>query len=149
MHKYGGLYYLKGAKMDKSVYCFCIGPEGTLIMNYLMELAVAGNDYAKLANSTTFMPLVVELIAEGEISLCHYGKMNGDLMRDPEVVFSIKNDKFYPNYFRNDYMGIEQFVWRGEANAVELQYDLVEFAEMWLKNIVDQQELEISCSVEE
>ncbi len=40
------------------------------------------------------MPLSIEAIgtsADGNrlISLCHYGEQNGDLMRDPEMVFEL------------------------------------------------------------
>src|ERR1051326_5919230 len=51
------------------------------------------------------------------ISVAHYGKQNGDLMRDPEMLFETQGFgqeiNLKPYYFRNDYAGVEQYsVWR-------------------------------------
>jgi hypothetical protein len=47
------------------------------------------------------------------ISVAHYGEQNGDLMRDPEIVFEIERHgeeiKMTPTYWRNDYVGTEEF----------------------------------------
>lgn len=66
-----------------------------------------------------FMPLSVENIGIGPrglpaLSVAHYGECNGDLMRDPEMCFEMDTDgqtvrEFHPFYFRNDYVGLEQF----------------------------------------
>jgi hypothetical protein len=73
-------------------------------------------DHKKLENKP-FMPLSIEIVDtygrdEGlKISLCHYGEQNGDLMRDPEIclIKSSSDGNYYPYYYRNDYMGVEQF----------------------------------------
>jgi hypothetical protein len=100
-----------------------------------------------------YMPLSVEEIgSSGDghrlVSLCHYGEQNGDLMRDPDIVFM-----FYslpdgavaePVSFRNDYLGISQEVYRydeaGRRTHVlpTLKQDLTEFAESWFANLKDQ-----------
>ena len=51
-----------------------------------------GNETAVRLTANGYMPLSVEHIgqsAEGNrlIAICHYGEQNGDLMRDPEMVF--------------------------------------------------------------
>lgn len=81
-----------------------------------------------------YMPLSVENLSElynqpGTWSLCHYGKMNGDLMRDPEMVFIRDDQGLRPIYFRNDYMGYE------DSTPNTGMYD---FARIWLKNIKEQ-----------
>jgi hypothetical protein len=53
-----------------------------------------GNETAVRLTVKGYMPLSVEVIgqsAEGNrlIAICHYGEQNGDLMRDPEMVFEI------------------------------------------------------------
>ena len=72
--------------------------------------------YLKIENSP-YMALVIEATDSGPsglpaISVAHYGEQNGDLMRDPEMCFELASeegsqlDQFY---FRNDYMGVEQW----------------------------------------
>src|SRR5262249_17773039 len=82
------------------------------------------NNYIRL-ESRGFMPLVIEYVGTGPrglpaISVAHYGEQNGDLMRDPEIVFEVGNVAFGvfawgPISFRNDYMGLVQ---EGELGAV-------------------------------
>jgi hypothetical protein len=80
------------------------------------------------------------------ISVCHYGELNGDLMRDPEIVYFIKDKQFYPVYFRNDYVGVEQFVYRhtedGTIEDLYINQELVGFTALWIKNMVEQGFLE-------
>jgi hypothetical protein len=100
-----------------------------------------------------YMPLAVEEIYpsdEGrrQISLAHYGEQNGDPMRDPEIVFElhVAGDDVYaePVYFRNDYAGVENFVYttREERPGVtvrlvspRLKNELKSFAHIWFRNL--------------
>ncbi|MEI8247411.1 MAG: hypothetical protein WCI51_16380 [Lentisphaerota bacterium] len=75
-------------------------------------------------------------------SLAHYGEQNGDLMADPEMTFGENEHEFYPLSFRNDYVGAYQNVIDEKMN-IKLQHSLVEFAAIWLENVVDQQKLNI------
>jgi hypothetical protein len=47
------------------------------------------------------------------ISVAHYGEQNGDLMRDPEMIFEAEETgdelNLVPFYWRNDYVGVEQY----------------------------------------
>ena len=79
------------------------------------------NDTAVRITAEGFMPLSVEHIgqsAEGNrlIAICHYGEQNGDLMRDPEMVFELfthdERSGAEPLSFRNDYLGVLQEVYR-------------------------------------
>ena len=53
------------------------------------KLAKEAGDYFYLkAIVAGYMPLVIEALGNGEVSVAHYYEQNGDLMRDPEYVFS-------------------------------------------------------------
>ena len=112
-----------------------------------------GTDTAVRIRVDGYMPLSIESIgtsADGNrfISLCHYGEQNGDLMRDPEMVFELfthgEVSAAEPLSFRNDYMGLFQEVYRyddtGKKTHVKsrLQAELKSFARTWFKNLKDQ-----------
>ena len=66
-----------------------------------------------------WMPLDIEdILTSGPnglptLSVAHYGKQNGDAMRDPEMLFEVRREgvEFIldPYYWRNDYLGIERY----------------------------------------
>ena len=100
-----------------------------------------------------YMPLSVEEIgSSGDgyrlVSLCHYGEQNGDLMRDPDIVFLFHNlpdgVAAEPVSFRNDYLGIVQEVYRYDETGrrthmvPSLKQELKEFAESWFATLKDQ-----------
>lgn len=98
-----------------------------------------------------YMPVYIEIIDRNEkythISLAHYGEQNGDAMRDPEMRFALhkESQQFIPYYYRNDYMGMEQYSVRWADEGVllnhRLQADHTTFANQWLRNIATQQHL--------
>ena len=100
-----------------------------------------------------YMPLSVEEIGiDGEghrlVSLCHYGEQNGDLMRDPDLVFMCQDTPHgfiaEPVSFRNDYVGLDQEVYRYDESGTrthldtKLKRDLKEFALIWFTNLNEQ-----------
>ncbi|MDF0668773.1 MAG: hypothetical protein P0119_22200 [Nitrospira sp.] len=100
-----------------------------------------------------FMPLSVEKIGSSEdghrfVSLCQYSEQNGDLMRDPDLVFMVTDlpdgAAAEPVSFRNDYLGIFQEVYRydevGRRTHVlpSLKQDLQEFGRAWFATLRDQ-----------
>ena len=97
----------------------------------------------------TYMPVHIEIIEKTDkydhISLAHYGQQNGDAMRDPEMLFALHKEtrQFIPYYYRNDYMGVEQYSvkWTDEGILLNrrLQADHTTFANQWLRNIAAQQ----------
>lgn len=127
-------------------------------MNSYQEFAkyldqLLGGVHAVRIAVSGYMPLLVEEIgSSGDgyrlVSLCHYGEQNGDLMRDPDIVFLFHNGPdgpaAEPVSFRNDYLGIVQEVYRydeaGRRTHVlpTLKQDLTEFAESWFANLKDQ-----------
>lgn len=105
---------------------------------------------ARFDRTEGYMALSVEWIGshgKGEIfSLAHYFEQNGDLMADPEMEFIRAADgKFYPISYRLDAVG----VWwvSVELNGMEtkvktkLQAEQADFANGWLANIADQQDI--------
>jgi hypothetical protein len=108
--------------------------------------------YLKIEN-LPYMALVIEAVPEPgplgapAISVAHYGKQNGDLMRDPEMCFELSKPPLCARelsayYYRNDYMGVEQFSRYREGNNYVLVPDLYKqhqgFAELWDRNLRDQ-----------
>ena len=75
--------------------------------------------YLRIENPP-YMALVIEATPEPGplgspgISVAHYGEQNGDLMRDPEMCFELTKvplsaPSLVAYYWRNDYLGIEQY----------------------------------------
>ena len=129
--------------------------EATEIFKNLISLANKNEGHIKIQNDDSFMPVIVERLDEIDFggqravnySIAHYGKLNGDLMADPEVTFIFLPgiDKVYPSSFTNHYAGAyrECLFLDGEKwkiNAKE-QADQAFFAEQWMNNIKDQQKL--------
>ncbi len=127
-------------------------------MNHYQEFAqyldhLLGGVQAVRITVSGLMPLSVEKIgssADGHrlVSLCQYGEQNGDLMRDPDLVFMVTDlpdgAAAEPVSYRNDYLGIVQEVYRcdeaGRRTHVvpSLKEDLKEFAQTWFANLKDQ-----------
>ena len=113
-------------------------------------------NYIRIENEP-YMSLTIEDLPKDAndnylISVCHYGKQNGDAMRDPEMVFRIVKitekkfnrklskievsevEKWFPVYFRNDYMNVEQDV----IEKPNLVLKLGDFPRIWNTNIRQQ-----------
>jgi hypothetical protein len=112
-----------------------------------------GNARAVRITVPSYMPLSIEdigLSPDGHrlVSLCHYGEQNGDLMRDPDLVFMFTDlpdgAAAEPVSYRNDYLGIVQDVYRhheaGRRTHVvpSLKQELQEFARAWFATLRDQ-----------
>ena len=81
------------------------------------------------------------------VSVAHYGEQNSDLMRDPEMLFEVVDSSgsvnFRPFYFRNDYVGVEQWSRdRGESGTPicnpRLTRELEAVAPIWDRNLKEQ-----------
>lgn len=98
------------------------------------------------------MPVHIEIVRctdkYNSISLAHYGEQNGDAMRDPEMKILVMFDtqQFIPYYFRNDYCGVEEYSFIPTVEGAKyfnpaLQVQHAQFANQWLRNIAEQQEI--------
>jgi hypothetical protein len=116
-------------------------------------LHLLGGNAALRITSDGYMPLSIEDIGHSpdglrQIAICHYGTQNGDLMRDPEMVFTLRDiDDFTiaePISFQNDYMGLYQEVYRynGEGKRThidpKLKRELISFSLTWFRNLKHQ-----------
>ncbi len=105
--------------------------------------------YLKIENPP-FMALLIEAtpgpgpLNLPAISIAHYGEQNGDLMRDPEMCFELAKPPLCSLglssfYFRNDYLGVEQYSrYRDGGNYVfhpGLYEQHEQFARQWDKNL--------------
>lgn len=132
-----------------------LNKQSTATFNKLVELAKANDGHVKIDNTNGFfMPVCVEIIEESEnlvkVSVAHYYEQNGDLMADPEMCFAVRNDKLgcmvIPYYSKQDGLGIEResVVFDGaefKGIRLKMQADHTSFANMWMKNIKNQQKI--------
>jgi hypothetical protein len=128
-----------------------LSPQATAVMDTLTE-GMTVSDHKKIDNTEgTFMALHVECIGEcnlGHIfSLAHYYEQHGHLMRDPEMLFIQAEDGgYYPAEIWQDPVnshGVGVQIENGSAVSIDEteQADMTVFAEVWLKNIWQQQQL--------
>lgn len=114
-------------------------------------LTLLGADTAVRLRVDGYMPLSIEAIGTSTdgnrlISICHYGEQNGDLMRDPEMVFEVHSatSAAEPLSFQNDYMGLLQEVYRYDESGkkthvnTRLKAELKAFARTWFRNLREQ-----------
>jgi hypothetical protein len=95
-----------------------------------------------------FKRLVVERVGRGPrggelVSVAHYGEMNGDLMRDPEIVFEVAAGSWHPVSIQMDYTGsYREAVSVGEDGEVyvrpALVSDIAAFDRVWVRNLKHQ-----------
>lgn len=109
-----------------------------------LDAADAHGGHARFT-SGELMPLVVEnlgyTVHGGQVySVTHYGELNGDLMRDPDLTLSVNHASgtVDPLIFQNDYMGrYEEVYITNEAGQERyrpyLRTDLDGFLWQWLK----------------
>jgi hypothetical protein len=122
----------------------CLNKRATAIFNKLIDGLTKVGDHKKISNNPSFMAVCVEMIGHSQVSIAHYYEQNGDLMRDPDVVFYIGiAGEVYPISFRQDGLGIDQ-----EAAYIEdgkwlvktkMQADITKFCNQWMVGIKEQQ----------
>jgi hypothetical protein len=128
-----------------------LNERATTIFRKLTEGLKKVGDHQQWNNDSSFMAACVEIIGKTGlgplVSIAHYYLQNGDMMRDPDVVFVIGVDQeVYPISYRQDGMGIYQ-----EAAIIEdgkwrvrpkMQADIAKFCDdTWFPNLNEQQQL--------
>lgn len=137
-----------------------INQRAETVLKLLIDGLDKPGDAKTVQTSTAYMAVAVECIAPRQYSVAHYGEQNGDLMRDPEMIFwHGPDDRFYPIYFRNDYAGFEResitfdYDDRGVARPTGVhpraQRADAMFAGNWMRNIATQQRLHPATLVTE
>ena len=104
--------------------------------------------YLRIENPP-YMVLVIEAVDNSgpsgmpALSVAHYGEQNGDLMRDPEMMFELAaGPQLNPFYWRDDYSGIEQWSRYMDDGLyrfhTELHKQHEQFAKLWDSNLRQQ-----------
>jgi hypothetical protein len=118
--------------------------------------AMDGKDHLKLDNSNSvFMPIIIERLHElpdplnghkvTVYSLSHYYEQNGDLVPDPDMTFAVTDEVIIPLTYQNTYRYDEAIQIQPSPDPWLVKHhlynSLISFANMWLKNIKEQQNL--------
>jgi hypothetical protein len=119
-----------------------------------------GSFYIKLVHpSKSMMPLVIEYVGEGPeglpmVSVSHFYMQNGDVMRDPEMVFLVDarwspNWKFTPMMYQQDGLGIyQEIIFKGEDGKWKVRNgmaaDAKSFMKLWNRNLKEQGYLDVA-----
>ncbi len=84
-----------------------------------------------------FMDLNIEIIDDNRYAMSHNYELNGDLMADPDVEFTVDKDNrlLYPKSYQQDNL---QFYQRVDKDPVAA-HQLNEFMDEWLNNIQENQ----------
>lgn len=116
-------------------------------------LQLLGSDTETRITSEGFILLSIEDIGHSpdglwQIAISHTGVQNGDLMRDPEMVFTLQEiggiTVAEPVSSRNDYMGIlqEVYTYNGEGRRTHvnprLKCELSSLTSIWFRNLKHQ-----------
>ena len=83
-----------------------------------------------------YMDLNIEIIGDDRLAMSHNYVLNGDVMADPDVEFTVdkKNRMLYPQTYQQDSLQYFERVDGDSARARELNH----FMHEWLTNVVDQ-----------
>ena len=127
-----------------------INQKARQVMDTLTGFIHGANDHKQIDNAKgTFMAVHVEYVTNcslGQIfSIAHYYEQNGNMMRDPDIEFIKGGDgEYYPISFWQDapLKRDDSVEWEdGEITRInpKMQAALVSFANIWMKNIKEQQ----------
>lgn len=97
------------------------------IQNPVEDMEIGDHYKISADNTHADMDLAIEKIRANEISVAHYRKQYGDLMRDPEIVFQIRDGDWIPIEYTQD-PGIYQ---RDENGLSSVRA----FAKTWDRNL--------------
>jgi hypothetical protein len=140
---------LKGGTMKK------VNSAARTILDRLTEGLTHVEDHRTIDNAPgSFMAVHLELIgrtvAGPLFSVAHYYEQNGDLMKDPDMVFLRGQDgEYYPVEFQQDniafYQRAIEFDDKGKISRYSpaIQADMAEFANTWMMNILMQQNIKL------
>jgi antirestriction protein ArdC len=86
--------------------------------------------------------ITVDWIKDDLVSLCHEGHRQGNLSREPEVIFQLKGNQAHPVYYRDDCKDIEIATVPDRFDEAPLlpgkQRGLDSFVERWMDELYEQ-----------
>lgn len=95
--------------------------------------------YIQLEAGEAFDKLNVEWVSENEIAVSHTYEQNGDIMRDPEIVFSINTDDFTASAVSYENSSLGKYEVYDESEESQARKDDCNiFASEWFDNISEQ-----------
>ena len=118
-------------------------PMITFLRNQGIDFSIREHQHFELT-SEGWMDLIVESWYEGKylyVSVAHYGRQNGDAMRDPEIVYLVNMalGRVIPSMYQNDYIGSYQesaFVKEDTLYVKRaIVKDLKSFTRTWVQNL--------------
>lgn len=127
-----------------------LNKKSTAIFEKIISRIPEGKSSVKIGNDgDAFMPLHVERLSSYDAgtlySLAHYFEQNGDLCQDPEMLFlRTSAGAVVPTMFQQAIPPVYEesiFFDGGWKLRRRMQREHAEFAEMWLRNINEQQDL--------
>lgn len=125
-----------------------LSPEATRVLEHLVkDLSVGG--HWKINNAPgLFMAVSVDRLTERHYSVAHYYEQNSDLMADPDMTFyRTPEGEFWACTFQQDNLAFYQIGLEISEDGVietedaEAQAEQADFANGWMANIADQQNL--------
>ena len=129
-----------------------------MILDRLTEGMTKIEDHRTIDNAPgAFMAVHVERIGRTSMgplfSVAHYYEQNGDLMKDPDMVFLRAGDgEYYPIEFQQDslsyYRCCVEFNEKGNISSYlpAIQADMADFANTWMLNILMQQKIKLEAN---
>jgi len=124
----------------------------------ITELAEAGgldltssNDDSMRIDNEPYERLCVEKIDTNVVSIAHYFEQNGDLVPDPDMVFLMLGDYWYPISFQNQLRYEESVKQDDDGQIVAIlgnMRSMISFSSSWADNIQSQGYLEAVKPVE-
>lgn len=132
-----------------------LSPNATRVLEHLIkDLPIGG--HRKFDNAKgIFMAVSIDRLTERHYSVAHNYIQNGDLMADPDMTFyRTPEGEFWPCTFQQDNLAFYQvgleITEDGsiEAENPKAQADQADFANGWMRNIAEQQNLPVKFSGE-
>ena len=112
--------------------------EAILKRHGLLEAFNTSQDFHLKIENSPWMPLVIERHGD-EISVAHYGELNGDLIRDPECTFRLD---WTPTSITQDPVGryaeVFPIIDGQQMVRPKLLRELKSFASLWARNLKEQ-----------
>jgi len=127
-----------------------LNKEASAVFEKLIEPLQGTRHHIKYGNpGDAFMPAVIEKLDTLDIgtvySIAHYYELNGDLCQDPEMTFIKTPFGIIPNMFQQALPPVyQESIFKDKGTwviRVRLQADHVAFANDWMINIKNQQNI--------
>jgi hypothetical protein len=134
-----------------------LNKQSEMVLRQLIKDLKEPGDGTKIDNTDeTFMPVHVDFVWENQhgriYAIGHHYIQNGDVMMDPEMTFLVNDTGVFPMSFQQDgsIPLYQEAVFENDdeqlAYKPKLQASLNSFANDWMKNIKEQQNLKITTN---